>query len=296
MLSQLTKPSVDTLQLDILIQKQIRIDVLRLDLIHPTISGNKWYKLQEYLKDAQQLGKSIILSFGGAFSNHIVATAAACSNLGFESIGIIRGEKPQILSVTLKDARKYGMKLFFVSREQYCRKEIPEEVWSYGPNKIYMINEGGYGVKGMHGAARILNEFDTRKYSHICVSVGTGTTLAGLAFASAANQNLIGVSVFKNNLQLKDQVNKLTVRTNFQIIHDYHFGGYARKTGELFEFMNRWFLATKIPTDFVYTGKLFYAVHDLVKNSFFDSGSNILIVHSGGLQGNRSLPVGALIF
>jgi 1-aminocyclopropane-1-carboxylate deaminase len=276
------------------------VDVLRLDLIHPVISGNKWFKLKEYLKDAKILNKKIILTFGGAYSNHIVATAAAAKQNGFNSIGIIRGERPTILSHTLKDAMNLGMNLFFLSRNDYKKKIIPTEVpGNYNEKDIYVINEGGYGAKGVEGAKTILQLIDSSSCTHIIDVVGTGTTIAGLVEASKKHQSVIGISSMKNNYTLKQETEKFLSEENkrhFSLIHDYHFGGYAKYTQQLIDFMNEWYRQTNIPSDFVYSGKLFFAVNDLLEKKYFPSGSKLLVMHSGGLQGNQSLPKGTLIF
>lgn len=276
------------------------VDVLRLDLIHPTISGNKWFKLKEYLADVTQSGKKTVATFGGAFSNHIVATAAAAQASGLKSIGIIRGEKPAILSPTLVDAVHYGMKLYFISREDYRKKKIPAQLSEdFIGEEIYFINEGGYGEKGMEGAKEILKSIKAPDYDHIVAAVGTGTTLAGLIEASQPHQKIMGVSVLKNDFSLEKEINILLSekkRNCFTLVHDYHFGGYAKYTEQLIHFMNHWYHHTTIPSDFVYTGKLFFAVNDLIEKKYFPAGSKLLIIHSGGLQGNRSLPNGTLIF
>ncbi len=279
---------------------QIQADVLRLDLIHPVVSGNKWFKLKEYLTEAQQLNKTTLATFGGAFSNHIVATAAAAQLHGLKSMGIIRGEKPGFLSHTLQQASALGMQLFFVSREAYRKKMLPEECLQVcDSSKLYVINEGGYGQRGMRGAAAILKSFPTATYSHIAAATGTGTMLAGLVAASAPHQSVVGVSVLKNNFSVEHEIKALLPEEDsraFQLHFGYHFGGYAKHTPELFRFMNAWYAQTGIPSDFVYTGKLFFAVSDLASRSYFPQGSKILIIHSGGLQGNLSLAKGTLIF
>lgn len=277
-----------------------RVDVFRLDLLHPVVSGNKWFKLKEYLKEAKAFDKKIIASFGGAYSNHIVAMAAAAQMNGLKSIGIIRGEKPKQLSHTLQQAMNFGMELYFISREAYKEKTIPAEVSAqHDANEIYSINEGGYGNKGVEGAKDILSQTETSAYTHIIAAVGTGTTIAGLTEASNSNQKLIGISVLKNNFSLQEEIESLISKDNqkrFSLIHDYHFGGYAKCTQQLFDFMNEWFRQTNIPSDFVYTGKLFFAVNDLVQKNYFPEKSRLLVIHSGGLQGNQSLPKGTLIF
>jgi 1-aminocyclopropane-1-carboxylate deaminase len=276
------------------------LDVLRLDGIHPVISGNKWFKLKKYLEDAKLQGKKFILSFGGAYSNHILATAAAARIMGFESIGIIRGEKPPSLSDTLQDAMSEGMKLYFISREDYRKKNIPDEVSKYYPqDDIYIIPEGGYGLKGAEGAEEILELSRQKNYDFIIAGVGTGTMLAGLIRASSPNQEIIGIPVLKNGQSLRTSIDPLIEakdQERYQLFDQFHFGGYAKYSTELILFMNNWYHLTGIPTDFVYTGKVFYAADQLMKTGFFPSSSKTLLIHSGGLQGNRSLPKGTLIF
>lgn len=292
----LLPPPIEPINLPICRQMNISLNILRLDKIHPLVSGNKWYKLKEYLKDADAKNKKTIITFGGAYSNHIHATAAICGAYGFRSVGIIRGEQPAVLSPTLTDAQNWNMELHFVSRADYKTKPIPDTIVQSYPD-YYIINEGGYGEKGMIGAEDILAVPEKESYSYIIAAVGTGTTLAGLLAAKSPQQNIIGISVLKNNFDLEKDIQQLTGSdTAATILHDYHFGGYAKYTPELFSFMNNWYRQTHIPSDFVYTGKLFFAVPQLLQQNYFAPNDNILIVHSGGLQGNRSLPKGTLIF
>jgi 1-aminocyclopropane-1-carboxylate deaminase len=279
--------------------KEVEMDVLRLDLIHPIVSGNKWFKLKKYIEDARSQGKNLVVTYGGAYSNHIVATAFAARACGLKSIGLIRGEKPAEFSPTLKEASLLGMKLYFLSRTDYRSKSIPAELSAeFNLRDCYLVNEGGYGAPGMEGAREILKSIDTSNYTDFVCATGTGTTMAGLVKSGGA-QRVTGISVFKNNYSLQDAVNALlppSYQDHFIIKHDYHFGGYAHYNEELLGFMNATYQSKGLPTDFVYTGKLFYAVDDLVKKDYFSTGSRILVIHSGGLQGNRSLPKGKLIF
>ena len=280
-------------------KKDITLSVLRLDKIHPVISGNKWFKLKYYIADALALGKQTIATFGGAWSNHIVATAAACNENNIGSIGIIRGEEPSSLSPTLLIAQSLGMKLYFTTRTDYKEKNIPYAL-NNSANDIYFINEGGYGIKGAEGAATITGLFSGKQYTHICCAAGTGTMMAGLIKSSAALQEVIGISVLKNNHAQETEIMNLLAADErlkkFHIKHEYHFGGYAKYTQDLIDFMNDFYKTTNVPSDFVYTGKLFYAVNDLIRTNFFPSDSRILMIHSGGLQGNQSLKPGMLIF
>src|SRR5258705_4420356 len=192
--------TLDKLSLPGFTAKNIEVSVLRLDKIHPVISGNKWFKLRYYLEEAKALHKKKIVTFGGAWSNHIIATAAACRLNGFEATGIIRGEEAAELSPTLKLAREMGMNLVFISREDYSQKKIPEEI---NANDHYFISEGGYGKKGAAGAATILYDVEKESWSHICCAAGTGTMVAGLVQASGEQNKIIGISVLKNNFEIE---------------------------------------------------------------------------------------------
>ena len=275
------------------------VHVLRLDLLHPVVSGNKWFKLTPYLNEAEQEGK-VLLTFGGAFSNHIVATAAATASRGLQSIGVIRGEKPKVLSHSLQDAMAYGMKIFYTTREEYKQQILPTAIFdSYRRNELFIVPEGGYGTKGMEGARQILKTADTSSYTHIVSAVGTGTTLAGLISSAGEEQKTIGISVLKNAFSLHTEISGLLPekeQREIHLIHDYHFGGYAKKTQELIRFMNNLYEATAIPTDFVYTAKAFYGMFDLIEKGLFSKNDKILVIHTGGLQGNRSLPKDLLVF
>jgi 1-aminocyclopropane-1-carboxylate deaminase len=273
--------------------KEIEVSVLRLDKIHATISGNKWFKLRYYIQEAIEQQKKCIVTFGGAYSNHIIATAAACKLNGLDAVGIIRGEEATTLSHTLQEAKELGMQLHFISREDYSEKKLPAPL---NRDRYYLINEGGYGETGAKGAATITEYLGQEDYTHICCAVGTGTMMAGLI--NAASQNVTGLSVMKNNFELEGSIRSLLHDKNkpFSILHDYHFGGYAKHKPELINFMNDFYDQTGIPSDFVYTGKLFYAVADLIQKDFFQKGNRILVIHSGGLQGNISLEKGTLIF
>lgn len=288
--------SVDAIQMQLYAEKDIEVAVLRLDKIHPLISGNKWFKLKYYLEDVLMQQKTTVATFGGAYSNHILATAAVCKLKDLASIGIIRGEEPAYLSPTLQQAKELGMQLFFISREDYAEKKIPSSIITTGD--IYWINEGGFGEKGVQGASAITNWFDRFNYTHICCAVGTGAMMAGLISGSLPSQTVIGISVLKNNQQLQEQVTSLLPpgKNNFRLFHDYHFGGYAKHKPGLTSFMNEFYKHTSVPSDFVYTGKLFYAIKDLIEKKYFPRGSKVLMVHSGGLQGNTSLSKGTLIF
>ena len=284
---------ISTHKVDALCSNDVGVYALRTDKIHPVISGNKWFKLKFYLKEALQKQAKTVITFGGAYSNHIVATAYACKIAGLKCAGIIRGEEPIEYSHTLKDAISYGMQLYFVSRQNYKHKIIPPQLNATGN---YFIPEGGYRPSVSAGMATLQYEKDT--FDIVCCAIGTGTMMAGIINSKNPKAAIMGISVLKNNYELENEIHHLLIDKNepIDIYHDYHFGGYAKYNIELIRFMNEFYLQTGIPTDFVYSGKLFYAVNDLVEKKYFKPGSNILVIHCGGLQGNLSLPKGTLIF
>lgn len=273
---------------------QHEISILRLDNLHEQISGNKWFKLQYYLNDFFESGKTVLATFGGAYSNHIAATAAACQLLAIPCIGYIRGEEPIQYSPTLRLATEIGMQLRFVDRNTYKNKEA---ILSENPD-LYWVPEGGYGKWGMLGAADIWEYVpDRESYSHIFLPVGSGTTVAGILHGANTSQRVFGVSVMKNNLSLEKEIGMLIEPSNIgmlKLLHDFHFGGYAKKTDDLLHFMNGVWEQYRIPLDFVYTGKTFFALMQMFESGDFAEKNKILFVHTGGLQGNQSLPQGCL--
>lgn len=275
----------------------IQTDILRLDLVHPIISGNKWFKLKYYLEEARTQDSSCVASFGGAYSNHIVALAYAAQINGFASIGFIRGDEATTLSSTLQEASSYGMKLIFIDRHAYRDKATV--IKQYHQPGYYWIPEGGYGILGAKGAADILSVADCNSYTHIICATGTGTMMSGLILAAQPHQKIIGISVLKNHVSIADEIKALigaSVGTDFECIHGYDFGGYAKHPESLLNFMRALWTTDQLPTDIVYTAKLCYAVKELVSTSYFPANSRLLLIHSGGLQGNRSLPSGSLPF
>ena len=284
-----------TLQLGF--DQKVQIDLLRLDLIHPVISGNKWYKLRYYLEDAIDKGFTEIASFGGAYSNYIVATACASQERNIKSVGFIRGEQTNPLSHTLQAAISYGMQLEFINRTQYQNKQIIIE--QNADQTRYWIPEGGYGILGAKGATSILDEVDLQKYTHIVAAVGSGTMIAGILNGSMSHQTVIGISSQKNNFSLDNEVLQLTAPENqyrLKMNHNYHFGGFAKHPSDLLDFMVEFWNKEMIPTDIVYTGKLLFAITDLLQKQYFKQGDKVLVIHSGGLQGNLSLPENSLPF
>lgn len=256
-----------------------RLSMLRLDLLDPEISGNKWFKLKYNLRKARELNKKTILTFGGAFSNHIAATAAACHRLDFQSIGIIRGEESSQSNATLSGAKEKGMQLLFVGREAYRQKEEEPYLLSLEQRfpDAYIIPEGGDNALGQQGCEDILGPA-TQAFDHVFCAYGTGTTFNGLAKALQPHQRLSGIHVLKYEA--------LSNLPHTAILNDYHFGGYANHTQELLDFKTWFEMQFAIQLDYVYTAKLGYAVFDLIKQGKISKEENILIIHSGGLQGN----------
>ncbi|WP_343682503.1 1-aminocyclopropane-1-carboxylate deaminase/D-cysteine desulfhydrase [Acinetobacter baylyi] len=268
----------------------VRLDLKRLDLIHPHISGNKFYKLKYNLIEAKKRGCDRILTFGGAFSNHIAASAYAAHHFDFKSIGIIRGQELAYrpLNATLKTAQHYGMQLEFMSREQYRQKDQSEflhTLQSQYPS-AFIIPEGGTNALAIQGSKEILSDTDRLNYDVICCAVGTGGTLAGLIEASHDGQYVIGFSALKGDF-LHNDVQRHTNKTNWHILDDYCFGGYAKTSSELFEFIDEFEQKYQIPLEQVYTAKMLYGLLDLIQKNDFDQGTRILALHTGGLQGRR---------
>ena len=302
MLFDISKAGIEELHDDLFVQKQIKLSVLRLDKIHPVVSGNKLFKLHYYLEEALQSTHRTVLSFGGTYSNHLSATAYACKLLHLRSIGIVRGEQPTQLSPTLQQCLDDGMHLKFISRQEYDLKETAAFIQSlkieFG--ECMMVPEGGYHPMGAKGAALIMDLLSGKKYTHICTASGTTTTLAGLLMAAEPTQKIISVPILKGITDTNERLKILTGNaesfTNLQILSGYHFGGYAKKTEPLIDFINHCWLQYKLPLDFVYTAKMMFAVIDSIKNNYFEKGSEIICLHTGGLQGNKSLSLNSLLF
>ena len=266
---------------------EILLSVKRLDLVHPTISGNKFFKLKYNLLEASKLGYTQLLSFGGAYSNHIQALAQAAHAFGFESIGIIRGEElqHQALNPILEQASQLGMQLQFVSRQDYRRKHTPEflaKLQQRYPN-TYIIPEGGTNDLAIKGTAEILTDFDRENFDVICCAVGTGGTIAGLINASTAQQKLIGFSALKGNF-LNDEVRKWTTQNNWQIYSDDTFGGYAKYNVRLLNFLEDVSENYQLPLEPIYTGKAFYQLWQLIQQNHFTTSTRILFIHTGGMH------------
>lgn len=282
-----------TVDLPELREQNIRLVVKRLDKTHSEIQGNKWYKLKYNMEEALKQNHERVLTFGGAYSNHIHATAAAAKHLTLEAIGVIRGEEALPLNPTLADAQAAGMTLHYLSRSAYRKKDSPEIIAdlraAYGD--FYLIPEGGTNALAIEGTKEILEEEDST-YDFICTSVGTGGTMAGLLATAHTAQVVLGFSSLKGDfmnheIQLLLEKFNIDPTCGFQIINDYHFGGYGQHQPELVEFIHDFKRKTDIPLDPIYTGKMMFGLLDLIKKGKIPEGSQVLALHSGGLQGIR---------
>lgn len=268
----------------------VTVTVKRLDQIHPQISGNKFFKLKYNFLEAEQQRLKKVLTFGGAYSNHIAATAYAAHLFGFASVGIIRGEelKDKALNPTLATAQQSGMQLHFVSRQQYREKTssdfLAQLQQSYPEH--YIIPEGGTNSLAIQGCKEILTAGDRHNYDVICCAVGTGGTITGLIEASAAHQTVLGFSALKGDF-LKSDVEQWTTKKNWKITDAYCCGGYAKTSSELLQFMQCFEAEHHIPLEQVYTVKMMYGLMDLIAQNHFPAGSRILVIHTGGLQGRH---------
>jgi len=277
--------------------------VKRLDLLHPEINGNKWFKLRYNIEKALESNHKTLLTFGGAWSNHIHATASAGKIFGIKTIGIIRGEEPKEWSATLLHAKSCGMQLEFITRLAYEEKETEDFIgWlhdEYG--SFHLVPEGGSNFLGINGCTEILTDVDKENFEYICCSCGTGATLAGILLSMKPNQKALGFSALKNGDFLKDEVLKHLryflmddqlageYLVQFEIITDYDFGGYAKWNDQLLAFMKNFEVTHGIPLDQVYTGKMLYGISDLFSNGYFSANAKVLAIHTGGLQGKISL-------
>ena len=291
----------DELSGPMLKENKISLSIARLDKIHPVISGNKLFKLYYFLEEALINKHRPVLTFGGAYSNHLAATAYACKISGIKSIGIVRGEISSLHNHTLRQCKSDGMELHFISRVDYNNKDsqdIRESLKSkFGD--FLLIPEGGYHPKGALGAGLIMQKLANKTPSHVCTAIGTATTAAGLLSGSTANETIIGIPVLKSLTDIEERISYLckdTYPKKLEIFDNYHFGGYAKKTSELICFMNEFYKQYQITTDFVYTAKMMYAIFDKIKKGYFPEGSKIICLHTGGLQGNNSLEASTLVF
>lgn len=273
--------------------KEISLFIKREDELHPFISGNKYRKLKYNLEEALNQKNETLITFGGAYSNHIAAMAAAGFEHNFKTIGVIRGDElannlEEVIqkNATLKFASEHNMKFEFVSRSEYRTKTsvtfIRKLKEKFGD--FYLIPEGGTNNLAVKGCEEILNEEDA-KYDIVCLAVGTGGTISGIINSSKNHQKVMGFPALKGDF-LQHEINKYILKKeNWCLNTEYNFGGYAKITEELITFINKFKNETNIPIDPVYTGKMMFGIVDLVKKNYFKKGTKILVIHTGGLQG-----------
>lgn len=265
-----------------------RIFIKREDLLHPVVSGNKFRKLKYIFKEIIINKIPVVITFGGAFSNHLAATAALGNELSVKTIGIVRGQEWRNKineSNTLSYCYSKKMDLICVSREAYKKKETSDEIQKYLKtiSNYRLIPEGGTESISVKGCAEILRPIDS-KFDVICSSLGTGGTLAGLITASYKKQFILGFNALKSSSAL-NLVNHYTKKKNWEIINGFTFGGYGKIKPELINFMNNFYKQYKIPLDPVYTGKMLFAIFELIKKNKWRWGKKILVIHTGGIQG-----------
>jgi 1-aminocyclopropane-1-carboxylate deaminase/D-cysteine desulfhydrase-like pyridoxal-dependent ACC family enzyme len=302
----LTSSPLQQLDSTLLENAGIELYIKRDDLLHPLFGGNKWRKLKYNLIQAREANFDTLLTFGGAWSNHIYATAAAGRHFGFKTIGLIRGEKHNPLNTTLTFAEECGMQLHYIDRIEYRQKNTSEYTDNLKQHfgNVYILPEGGSNALALKGCAEIVKEIDT-PFDIICCASGTGATLAGIASALATLQNTasatqekmaIGFSALNGGEFLADDVTAFLKgiekgnnhpAANWRIESRFHFGGYAKITPALLQFMQEFKSQYGIALDAVYTGKMMYGLFELIKSGAFKPGTKIIAVHSGGLQGNK---------
>lgn len=272
---------------------QLELWVKREDLLHPGIPGNKWRKLKYNLQEAKSQQKNTLLTFGGAYSNHIAAVAAAGKKFNFKTIGIIRGEEHLPLNPTLAFAISHGMELQYISREQYRHKSDPEFLEKLSEQYVspYIIPEGGTNTLAVKGCTEIVQNIGI-DFDYICCAAGTGGTLAGIVAGLQGDKKILGFPALKGGEFLQPEIEQLVQNYshqhfgNWKLITDYHFGGYAKVRPELIDFIKDFQNQFHVPLEPVYTGKMFYGIFDLIRKDYFPAGSRIVAIHTGGLQGN----------
>jgi len=296
-----SKSVLERVRLSIGEDEPFSFDIKRDDLIDPIISGNKWRKLKYHLLKAKALGKTGILTFGGPFSNHLIATAKAATVKGMEAIGIVRGEELNEQSNdTLQKCFEYGMKLIFISRSEYRKKDDPYFIKELAVkySDFYIVSEGGKGYYGVVGCQHILTETEN-DYDHVYLAGGTGTTAAGVLLSVPEKTKVHVISVLKGDFLLKDITYLLQQVLNddqlvegyachLNVINNGHFGGYAKVPTELIEFINEVYDKTQLKLDPIYTGKAFFKMMEDYKNGVIKRNEKVLFIHTGGLQGSNS--------
>ena len=277
-----------------LFPNSISVQIKREDLINPFVSGNKFRKLKYNLLQAKEENQETLLTFGGAFSNHIAAVAFAGKEKGFKTIGIIRGDelgRKIAENPTLSFAQNCGMQLEFISREEYRLKSESSFLENLKAKfgSFYHIPEGGTNALAIKGCQEILTE-DDAEFDYICCSIGTGGTISGIINSVLPHQKVLGFPALKGDF-LKEEIHNFTQNENWELITEYHFGGYGKVNEALIGFINQFYIENQIPLDPIYTGKMVFGVIDLIKKNYFPAKSKILLIHTGGIQGIQGMNI-----
>lgn len=272
--------------------KVAELAMLRLDVVHPEISGNKWYKLKENVRHCLANNYNSILTFGGAYSNHLAATAACAAYFNLKSIGIVKGTyASEKLTPTLQKCVGHGMKLVFVTNEEYNLKT--DESYLEELRKMYqgafIVPEGGSNDLGRLGATSIAGYIPSG-YTHVALSVGTGTTLVGIVNNIQGGIKVLGYAPMKGGEYLNDELSGLiSSGVNYKIVSSAQTAGFGKWNDELISFMNDFYMSNNIPLDVVYTAKMMYFLKEQLEDGMFSGSDKILCIHTGGLQGNSSI-------
>ncbi|UII28012.1 pyridoxal-phosphate dependent enzyme [Fulvivirga maritima] len=284
------EPEIKEISHNFLDHKKVKLFIKREDLIHPYVSGNKWRKLKYNLIQAKEEGHDTLLTFGGAYSNHIYATAAAAKEVGFKSIGIIRGEQHLPLNPTLSFVKEHGMQISYMDRSTYRLKKTEEVIQQLRDEfgDFYLVPEGGTNNLAIKGCEEIVDD-EVRSFDYVCSASGTGGTISGIIVGMQGAGQMLGFSALKGDFLQKEVGDLLkgygVDYQNWKVNTDYHFGGYAKINAELMSFIHRFREEHNLPLDPVYTGKMMFGLWDLIGMDYFEPGSKILAVHTGGLQG-----------
>lgn len=278
------------------VANDVNVLMKRIDLVHPIISGNKWYKMKYNIIELDRLGIDTLLTFGGAFSNHIHATAEAGKIFGFKTIGLIRGEEHLPLNSTLKSAVDSGMELHYVNRTKFRKRDSKDFLAEVGNNfgNVYILPVGGTNSIALKGCKEIVEQIDI-DYDYICSASGSGGTFAGIVAGLNGNKMGIAFPALKGGEFLKEVISDLVFEysgehySNWSLNTDFHFGGFAKLTKELIEFTKEFEKLNGFELDYIYTNKMMFGIAELIKNGFFKSGETIVAIHSGGLQGNLGM-------
>ncbi len=274
----------------------VEVFMKRTDLVHPIISGNKWYKMKYNIIEMKKQGYNTLLTFGGAYSNHIHAAAHAGKLFGFKTIGLIRGEEHLPLNSTLQSAINDGMELHYVDRTTFRKRETNKfiETLKEKFGDVYILPVGGTNTIALKGCSEIIDEINI-DYDYICSASGSGGTFAGLVVGLNGRKRAIAFPALKGGGFLKDIISKLVFDytgrsfSNWEINTDYHFGGFAKLSKELVDFTHEFNRLNGFELDYIYTNKMMFGIADLIKKGFFKSGETVVAIHSGGLQGNEGM-------